>query len=65
MVADTTITRAAIHPAIGVARVGNSQQHDGFIIGLEVPDAPALPQGSYKDRRRFEATGRLFSYLRV
>jgi len=42
-----TIVRAAIHPAIGVARVGNSPH--GYFIGPEVPDAPTLDAGEYKD----------------
>lgn len=48
MTKDRTIVRAAIHPAIGVARVGNSR--DAFFIGPEVADQPALPQGEYKDK---------------
>ncbi len=45
---DKTIVRAAIHPAIGVARVGNSRNE--FFIGPEVT-AP-LPQtpGYYRDK---------------
>ena len=34
-----TIVRAAIHPAIGVTRVGNSPSD--FFIGPEVTDPPA------------------------
>ena len=50
MPADLTITRAAIHPAIGIARVGNSREFDGYFIGPEVVDAPTLGAGDYKDR---------------
>lgn len=38
---DTTIVRAAIHPGIGVARIGNSVAPDSFYIGPEVTDPPA------------------------
>jgi hypothetical protein len=44
------IVRAVIHPAIGIARIGNSTEFDGCFIGPEVPDEPALPLGSYKDK---------------
>ena len=63
---DRQIVRAAIHPAIGVARIGNSTQFDGFFIGPEVPDQPALPLGSYKDDtgalKRQVARFRIFGY---
>src|SRR5581483_2471268 len=49
---DTTIVRAAIHPAIGVARVGDSQ--DEFFIGPEVSRPCIQPPGFYRD-----ATGAL------
>ncbi len=38
---------AAIYPAIGVARLGNSQ--DEFFIGPEVPDPLPQPPGFYRD----------------
>ncbi|MGH3998749.1 MAG: LodA/GoxA family CTQ-dependent oxidase, partial [Pseudonocardiaceae bacterium] len=44
---DRKIVRAAIHPGIGVARVGNSQ--DGYFIGPEVVDPSPAPPGFYKD----------------
>ena len=50
MPADSTIVRAAIHPAIGIARIGNSREADGYFIGPEVPDEPALGRGAYKDK---------------
>jgi hypothetical protein len=61
---DTTIVRAAIHPAIGVARVGNSS--DEYFYGPEVPNqAPAKP-GSYRDPvgalKRQAARFRLYGY---
>lgn len=44
---DTQIAQVKIHPAIGIARVGNSDKQP--FIGPESPDQPALPPGSYKD----------------
>jgi hypothetical protein len=49
---DDCIVQAVIHPAIGVARVGNSP--DEYVIGPEVVDPDPLPPGSYRD-----AEGRL------
>jgi hypothetical protein len=45
--ADTKVVRAAIHPAIGLARVGNSEK--GFFIGPEVTDPAPANVGSAKD----------------
>ncbi|MCX4851274.1 LodA/GoxA family CTQ-dependent oxidase [Streptomyces sp. NBC_00893] len=45
---DTRIVRAAVHPAIGVARVGDSRMDD-FVLASEVDDPAPLPAGSYKD----------------
>ena len=39
------IARIAVHPAIGIARVGNSK--DAFYFGPEVPEA--IPSGPFKD----------------
>ena len=47
----TSITSARIHPAIGVARIGNS---DEYFVGPEVPHPTAPPPGGYRD-----ATGKL------
>ncbi|KUL46072.1 hypothetical protein ADL22_11230 [Streptomyces sp. NRRL F-4489] len=44
---DQKIVQVKIHPAIGIARVGNSDQP--AFIGPESPDQPPLPPGSYKD----------------
>ncbi|MYT32592.1 MULTISPECIES: LodA/GoxA family CTQ-dependent oxidase [unclassified Streptomyces] len=44
---DQQIAQVKIHPAIGIARVGNSDQT--AFIGPESPDQPPLPPGSYKD----------------
>src|SRR5438105_494189 len=41
------IVKVAVHPAIGVARVGNSA--DSFYFGPEVPDALPRPSGGFKD----------------
>jgi hypothetical protein len=46
---DTKIVRAAIHPAIGIARVGDSQ--DEFFIGPEVLRPTPEPAGFYKDKK--------------
>ena len=42
-----SIVRAAIHPAIGVARVGNSQ--DEYFWGPEIPGGLPIASGEYKD----------------
>ncbi|MGW8395833.1 LodA/GoxA family CTQ-dependent oxidase [Streptomyces lydicus] len=44
---DQRIAQVKIHPAIGIARVGNSPQPP--FLGPESPDQPPLPAGSYKD----------------
>lgn len=63
---DQEIVRAAIHPAIGVARIGNSTEFDGYFIGPQVPDEPALPAGDYKDSsgalKRQVAQFRIYGY---
>ena len=59
------VVRAAIHPAIGVARIGNSTKSDGYFIGPEVPDEPALPLGSYKDKDDTGALKRQVARFRV
>ncbi|MBN1208782.1 MAG: LodA/GoxA family CTQ-dependent oxidase [Myxococcaceae bacterium] len=45
---DTVIVKAAIHPAIGIARVGNSK--DEYFIGPEVPDPLPEHPGFYRDK---------------
>ncbi|QNH52469.1 catalase [Acinetobacter venetianus] len=64
---DTHIVRAAIHPAIGIARVGDSENE--FFIGPEIVDAPAdLTQqpNFYRDStgaiKRQAARFRLYGY---
>jgi hypothetical protein len=44
---DTYIVRAAIHPSIGIARVGNSKEE--YFIGPEVTDPLPQPSGFYRD----------------
>lgn len=44
---DARIVRCAIHPAIGVARVGNSE--DGWFYGPEVADPPAADIRHHRD----------------
>ena len=59
-----TIATIKIHPAIGIARVGNSPAE--FFIGPETPGDHAPPPGGYKDSRsritRQAARFRLFGY---
>lgn len=61
---DTTIVRAAIHPGIGVARVGNSA--DGYYIGPEVMDPPPMAPGALRDPggalKREAARFRVYGY---
>lgn len=46
-VGDRRIVRAAIHPGIGIARVGNSA--DAFFLAPQVVDPPPAPVGFYRD----------------
>ncbi|WP_444944165.1 LodA/GoxA family CTQ-dependent oxidase [Microbulbifer sp. ZKSA006] len=61
---DEVIVRAAIHPGIGVARVGNAETD--FFIGPEVTDPPAQPNGFYRTPestlKRQAARFRLYGY---
>src|SRR5258708_35938605 len=43
----TSIVRAAIHPSIGVARLGNSPEE--YSLAPEVVDPPPQPPGVYRD----------------
>jgi hypothetical protein len=58
------ISHVKIHPAIGLARVGNSP--DGFFVGPERPGLHPRPLGGYKDAqgriKRQAARFRLFAY---
>ena len=61
---DNKIVRAAIHPGIGIARVGNSEHE--FFVGPEVPRPAPRPPGFYKDAsgalKRQAAKFRVFGY---
>jgi hypothetical protein len=61
---DSTIVRAAIHPGIGLARVGNSV--DAFYIGPLVPEPAPKQQGFYRDAsgalKREAAQFRIYGY---
>ncbi|HYO79802.1 MAG TPA: LodA/GoxA family CTQ-dependent oxidase [Bryobacteraceae bacterium] len=63
-VTPSTTVRAAIHPAIGIARVGNSS--DEYFIGPELPWPTEAPEGGYKDAagalRRQAARFRIYGY---
>ena len=60
---ETTIVRAAIYPAIGIARVGNSESE--YFLASEVADPPPEPPGFYRDPdRRTEASRGAVSDLR-
>lgn len=58
------IVRAAIHPAIGVARAGNSKA--GYFVGPQVIDPPVEPPGFYRDAsgalKRQVALFRVYGY---
>ncbi|MDY0811356.1 LodA/GoxA family CTQ-dependent oxidase [Kitasatospora purpeofusca] len=60
------IAYAKIHPAIGVARVGNSTRDDGWYYGPETPGPDPMPVGSLKDEtgafKRQAARFRLYGY---
>jgi len=62
--ADAAIVRAAIHPAIGVARMGNSQ--DDFYVGPEVTEPDPVPPGFMHDPsgalKRQAALFRVYGY---
>lgn len=61
---DTHIVRAAIHPAIGIARVGNSQYE--FFIGPQVAEPAPEAVGFYRDAqgaiKRQAAQFRVYGY---
>jgi hypothetical protein len=62
-VALDTVVRARIHPAIGIARIGNS---DEWFIGPELPYSTPPPEGGYRDAsgrlKRQAARFRIFGY---
>ncbi|MFF0392932.1 LodA/GoxA family CTQ-dependent oxidase [Kitasatospora sp. NPDC004615] len=60
------IAYARIHPAIGMARIGNSTREDGWFYGPETPDPEPAPVGFYKDDsgaiKRQAARFRIYGY---
>ncbi len=58
------IRTARIHPAIGIARLGNSE--DDYFIGPEVPGVYQFPEGGFRDAenrlKRQGARFRVFGY---
>ena len=62
------IAYCRIHPAIGIARVGGSEEKDGYFIGPEVPGATPAPPGAngWKDKHeqilRQVARFRIYGY---
>jgi hypothetical protein len=61
---DSRIVRAAIHPAIGLARVGNSEHE--YYVGPQVVEPAATPLGFYRDAqgalKREAAQFRIYGY---
>jgi hypothetical protein len=59
-----SVVRAAIHPAIGIARVGDSPEE--YFIGPELPDNHPVPEGGFKDSKgrlkRQAARFRIYGY---
>src|SRR5260370_11531558 len=52
---------AKIHPAIGIARLGNSEAADGFFIGPETPMDSTQPTGGFRDsQKRLKRQGARF-----
>ncbi|EKE68483.1 LodA/GoxA family CTQ-dependent oxidase [Gallaecimonas xiamenensis] len=60
------IVYAKIHPAIGIARVGNSTQNDGFYLGPQVTEPASQAPGYYRDNsgalKREVAQFRIYGY---
>ena len=60
------VVRAAIHPAIGVARIGDSRDPNGFYIGPEVPHPPHATTAQMRDSKgaikRQAARFRIYGY---
>jgi hypothetical protein len=66
-----SVVAARIHPAIGIARVGNAEPgEDGpdYFIGPQVPNRTPAPEGGYRDGRgrlkRQAAEFRIYGYDR-
>ena len=62
----TEIAYAKIHPSIGIARVGNSRQTDGFYLGPQVTEPLPREPGAYRDAtgalKREVAEFRIYAY---
>lgn len=62
------VASARIHPAIGIARVGNSEEDDGWFIGPEIVPGPRREPGFYRDTKgrlkRQAARFRVYGYDR-
>ena len=63
---DSVIVKAKIHPAIGIARIGNAMSD--FFFGPEVIDPPPVLSGDHRDKtgalKRQAARFRLYGYNR-
>lgn len=63
-ISDTKIVRAAIHPGIGIARIGDAEE--AYFIGPEVTTPAPLPPGGYRDDsealKRQAARFRIYGY---
>ena len=61
---DSAIVRAAIHPAIGIARIGDSRSE--YYIGPQVTEPTPAPPGFYRDTagalKREAALFRIYGY---
>jgi L-Lysine epsilon oxidase N-terminal/L-lysine epsilon oxidase C-terminal domain len=61
---DSVIVRAAIHPAIGIARIGDSLTE--YYVGPQVTEPAAVPPGFYRDPtgalKREAAQFRIYGY---
>ncbi|SFG08378.1 hypothetical protein SAMN05518865_10859 [Duganella sp. CF458] len=60
------VVYAKIHPSVGIARVGNSKQEDGFYIGPQVVNPEPKPANFYRDDtgalKREVAEFRIYGY---
>ncbi|NHZ64107.1 LodA/GoxA family CTQ-dependent oxidase [Massilia genomosp. 1] len=60
------VVYAKIHPSIGIARVGNSREDDGFYVGPQVIDPLPKPLNFYRDGagalKREVAEFRIYGY---
>jgi hypothetical protein len=64
---DQETVRAAIHPAVGIARVGNSQMSGkgGFFVGPEIPDWMPPVEVGFKESSGAKAASRAIPHLRL